>query len=84
MLNGLLGVPESSLGTDWEHTFYPNLPDNYSNGDPKFWRLYHHFGDGIGKYGKENDPLSRRIELYLIDCGVSPDEIAAFRRIMLE
>ena len=84
VLNGLLGVPEHSLGTDWEHTFYPNLPDNYANGDPNFWRLYRHFTDGFAKYGTEDDPLSRKIELYLIDCGITPEEIASFRSIMLE
>lgn len=84
VLNGLLGVPEHSLGTDWEHTFYPNLPDNSAGGNPNFWRLYRHFADGFSKYGNENDPLSRKIELYLLDCGIQPEEIAEFRRIMLE
>jgi len=84
VLNGLLGVPEHSLGTDWEHTFYPNLPDNSAGGDPNFWRLYRHFADGFSKYGSENDPLSRKIELYLLDCGIKPEEMAAFRKIMLE
>ena len=84
VLNGLLGVPEHSLGTDWEHTFYPNLPDNSAGGNPNFWRLYRHFADGFSKYGSESDPLSRKIELYLLDCGIKPEEMAAFRKIMLE
>ena len=38
----------------------------------------------VAKYGKEGDSWQKRIELYLLDCGVTPDEIATFRSIMLE
>ena len=34
--------------------------------------------------GKPGDSLQRRIELYLLDCGVTEKEIEAFRSIMLE
>ena len=43
-----------------------------------------HFDAGFAKYGKPGDALQRRIELYLLDCGVTEEEIAAFRSIMLE
>ena len=74
VLNGVLGVGRSELETDWEATFYPDIPPN----GPKS------LSDGFAKYGQEGDSWNRRIELYLIDCGITTDEIASFRSIMLE
>jgi protein-tyrosine phosphatase len=82
VMNGVLGVDRHELETDWESTFYPNIPD--ANPDPGFWCRESHFNDGFGKYGKDGDSWNRRIELYLLDCGVTKDEIEAFRSIMLE
>ena len=70
------------LEADWESTFYPRIPD--ANPDPHFWCRESHFNNGFSKYGKEGDSWNRRIELYLLDCGVTQDEIKAFRSIMLE
>ena len=81
VLNGVLGVDRHEMETDWESTFYPNIPD--ANPDPNFWCRESHFNDGFSKYGKEGDSWNRRIELYLLDCGVTEDEIAQFRSIML-
>ena len=78
----MLGVDRRELETDWESTFYPRIPD--ANPDPDFWCRESHFNDGFAKYGEEGDSWNRRIELYLLDCGVTADEIAAFRSIMLE
>ena len=82
VLNGVLGVDRHDLEVDWESTFYPKIPDE--NPDPKFWCRESHFNDGFSKYGKEGDSWNRRIELYLLDCGVTEAEIATFREIMLE
>ena len=82
VLNGILGVDRHELETDWESTFYPRIPD--ANPDPKFWCRESHFNKGFSKYGKEGDNWNRRIELYLLDCGVTKEEIEAFRSIMLE
>ena len=82
VLNGVLGVDRHELETDWESTFYPRIPD--ANPDPNYWCRESHFNEGFAKYGKEGDSWNRRIELYLLDCGVTADEIAAFRSIMLE
>ena len=82
VLNGVLGVDRHELETDWESTFYPRIPD--ANPDPKFWCRESHFNNGFSKYGKEGDSWNRRIELYLLDCGVTKEEIKAFRGIMLE
>ena len=83
VLLGVLGVDRHDIETDWESTFYPNIPDgNDASKDP--WRRESHFNDGFAKYGKEGDNWNRRIALYLLDCGVTKEEIAAFRAIMLE
>ena len=36
------------------------------------------------KYGKDGDTWQRRIELYLMDCGITEAEIARLRSILLE
>ena len=82
VLNGVLGVSRHDIEVDWESTFYPNIPDE--NPDPNYWCRESHFNNGFSKYGKEGDSWNRRIELYLLDCGVTEAEIAAFRDIMLE
>lgn len=74
VLNGILGVSRSELETDWEATFYPDIPQNGPKG----------LSDGFAKYGKEDDGWNRRIELYLLDCGITEDEIESFRSIMLD
>jgi len=82
ILLGVLGVDRHDMEVDWESTFYPKIPD--ANPDPNFWCRESHFNEGLSKYGEEGDSWTRRIELYLLDCGVTEDEIAAFRAIMLE
>ena len=82
VLNGILGVSRQELETDWESTFYPMVPDD--NPDGNYWRRLSHLDHGFSKYGKDGDSWSRRIELYLQDCGVTEAEMRAFREIMLE
>lgn len=85
VLNGVLGVPKHDLETDWEATFYPKLPElekGYTG--PGYWRREQAFDEGFAKYGDKDTPWNKRIELYLLDCGVTPEEIAAVRDIMLE
>ena len=69
-------------GCERKSTFYPRIPD--ANPDPNFWCRESHFANGFAKYGKEDDSWTHRIELYLLDCGVTKEEIATFREIMLE
>ena len=84
-LNGILGVERHLLETDWESTFYPTLPEMWSDyRDHTFWCGEWHFDDGFGKYGDANTPWNKKIELYLLDCGVTAEEIAQFRAIMLD
>lgn len=82
VLNGVLGVSRQELETDWESTFYPRIPDE--NKDPAFWCRVSHLTDGFSKYGDAGTSWCDRIVLYLKDCGITDDEIAAFRKIMLE
>ena len=82
VLLSVLGVARHDVETDWESTFYPNIPDDVHDA-PKYWCRESHFNQGFGKYGGENDTWNRRVELYLLDCGVTKDEIECFRSIML-
>ena len=82
VLLGVLGVDRHDIETDWESTFYPNIPDG-NPPDKDAWRRESHFNDGFAKYGKAGDSWNRRIVLYLLDCGVTKEEIGAFREIML-
>ena len=84
VLLGTLGVSQHDIETDWESTFYPNIPDDLHEKEPDFWCRESHLTDGIAKYGDEGDSWQRRCELYLLDCGVTQEEIARLREILLE
>lgn len=81
VLNGVLGVSRQELETDWESTFYPRIPDESRNAN--FWCRMSHLVNGFSKYGDVNMPWCDHIVLYLKDCGITDDEIATFRNIML-
>jgi len=83
VLNGVLGVSRQELETDWESTFYPRIP--YKDDKGNFvCNSEGHFDEGFSKYGAEGDSWNRRIERYLLDCGIREDEIEKFRSIMLK
>ena len=85
VLNGVLGVDRHELETDWEATFYPTLSEMRKDyKDHSYWCGEWHFNDGFSKYGDANSTWNERVELYLLDCGVTKEEIAKFRSIMLE
>jgi len=52
--------------------------------DPGSWRSLSPLDKGFANYGAEGERLQRRIELYLLDIGITPDEIATFKSIMLD
>lgn len=83
VLNGVLGVSRRELETDWESTFYPEIPGTTTGAWADYWCREQYFAEGFSKFGKDDDSWTRRIELYLISCGVTESEIAAFRKIML-
>ena len=82
VLNGVLGVSKHDLETDWESTMYSGKMDSQTKAFLERGNSQH--DEGFAKYGKDGDSLMRRIELYLLDCGVTEGEIKAFRAIMLE
>ena len=85
ILCGVLGVSKHDAEVEWEATFYPELPEmTKDHAGPNAWRTKLHFDEGFGKYGDADTSLQRRIELYLLDCGVTQEEIERFRSIMLE
>ncbi|MBR0056868.1 MAG: tyrosine-protein phosphatase [Kiritimatiellae bacterium] len=82
-LLAVLGVAPHEIETDWESTFYPNIPDDIHENEPDFWRRESHFTDGFAQYGDKGDTLQRRAERYLLDCGITEEEIARIREILL-
>lgn len=76
ILNGLLGVSKEDLSRGWELSWYAAL--NYAERfDPMLQTLKK-------EYGKPEDPIHKKIEAYLYENGVTPEEVAKFREIMLE
>lgn len=79
LLNCVLGVSRHDAETDWESTFYPAFPKER---DGILGEV--HFYNGISAYGKADDTWQHRVELYLLDCGITKKEIDIFREIMLK
>ena len=88
VLNGVCGVAKEDLERDWESTFYPDIPEVLENvsgvpfSDGTYWRGSHHFDKGFAKY--PGATLKEKIEAYLADCGVTQDEIAQLRSVLVE
>ena len=69
-------VPEDDLCRDWEATVF-------ADGGPKFTSdRIRRLLDCLATF--PGDTLQARIEAYARSCGVTDEEIAAFRRLMLE
>ncbi len=75
LLNGLLGVAEDDLCRDWEATIFSDSGTKFTS--DRIVRLL----DYLKTY--PGNALQSRIEAYARNCGVTDDEIAAFRRLML-
>ncbi len=85
VLLGICGVSKHDLEVDWESTFYPTVHGvREENAKRKDWRGSHWFDEGFAKYGTPESSLRERIELYLLDCGVTREEIEKVRELMLE
>ena len=86
VLNAVLGVERHDLEVDWESTFYPSPLTEVAARVAKgpFWRAKEHFDRGFSRYGNADTPWNDRVVLYLLDCGVTKEEIERFRAIMLE
>lgn len=75
VLNGVLGVEKDELEKDWEIT---------ANSYFKYKHMFDDLAGGFDRFGASDDPLYKKIEAYLLKIGIKPEEIAAFRAIMLE
>ena len=75
LLNGLLGVEEDDLCRDWEASLFSDPGVSFSSS--RLQRLLAYLRKQPGQTMKE------RIENYARGCGISDEEIAAFRAIML-
>jgi len=84
VLNGVLGVKQHELETDWESSYYPNIPYKVGGGEKLRSDCARRISNGFGAYGDAKTSMTDRIVLYLKDCGITDKEIAAFREIMLE
>ncbi len=76
LLNGILGVPEDDLCRDWEASIFSDSGEKFSPD------LLQRLLAVLNAY--PGDTLRARIEVYAKSCGVTEDEIASFRRLMLE
>ena len=76
LLNGLLGVEEDDLCRDWESSVFSDAGMKFTS--DRIQGLIDYLRNMPGK------TLQERIEAYAKGCGITDQEIAAFRRIMLE
>lgn len=76
LLNGLLGVSEDDLCRDWEVTAFGDSALSLSS--DRIVRLLDYLHTLAG------DDVNGQIESYVRSCGVSAEDIARFREIMLE
>ena len=84
VLLGILGVPEHDALVEWEHTFYPKMPDFRKDFSKSYWRREQHLHNGLKKYSGENATFKERSEAYLLDCGVTREELDKIRSILLD
>ncbi|MBQ9503228.1 MAG: tyrosine-protein phosphatase [Lentisphaeria bacterium] len=79
LLLGVLGLEDEEMLTEFELTSF----SLYGKRSRKGW-VFKCTLDELAKYGRKADPLRRKAELFLLDCGVSQADIAAIRNIFLE
>ena len=76
LLNGLLGVPEDDLCRDWEASIFSDTGMTFSS--ERIVQLLDYLKTMPG------ETMRDRVEAYVRSCGVTAEEIAAFRSIMLK
>ena len=76
LLNGLLGVSEEDLCRDWEMSVFSGVGAQFRS--DRIERLVAYLNKRPGR------TLREKIESYARGCGITDEEIAAFRAIMLE
>jgi hypothetical protein len=78
LINGLLGVPEEKLFEDYEISSLSIFPRHRNLDYFRKWR------ETIAAYAPRGANVQKQIECYLQAIGVSKEEIAAIRDILLE
>ena len=86
VLGGLLGLDENTLMMEYELSVFSYWGTNggtkYNDGLRKqIHDTYLYIHDN---YGDANDSFSEKVELFLLEIGVTAEEIASIREIMLE
>lgn len=85
VLLAVLGVPQDEIDRDWATTsFLPESAFLPLGATLKFFQTsrYEKISLNLARY--PGGSLRERVEAFLIDCGVTADEIERFRTIMLE
>ena len=84
LILGLLGVDEDTLHREYYASFFSTAgafdADEFTLLVQNMGRLSH----GLDAYGDRDDTLQQKIEAYLLDIGVTAEEIASIREILLE
>jgi hypothetical protein len=84
LLLGLLGVDEDTLRHEYFASFFSQEGHFDEAEFPLLVTNINRMLTEMNAYGDKNDPLSEKIELYLLDIGVTPEEIRSIWNIWLE
>jgi hypothetical protein len=84
LILGLLGVDEDTLRHEYYASFFSTQGAFDPNEFPLLITNMNRLVKGFEDYGDEDDTLQQRIQAYLLDIGVTEEEIASIREIWLE
>jgi len=79
MLSAVLGVKADDLFSDYEFTSLSIWGKRSIRSD-----LFQAFLTELDTYGAPSDSINQKCEAFFLSCGVTPEEINTFRRIMTE
>jgi hypothetical protein len=84
LILGLLGVDEDTLHREYYASFFSEQAAFDPSEFPLLVINMKNLNRGLDKYGDADDTLSQKIEAYLLDIGVTAEEIASIRALLLE
>ncbi|MBQ6619040.1 MAG: tyrosine-protein phosphatase [Thermoguttaceae bacterium] len=79
LLKGILGVSDNDLCADYELTTLTIFGIRYIHTE-----LFEGMLEQLNRYGTAEEPMSVKCERFLLDIGVTPEEIESIRAILLE
>lgn len=79
LLSAVLGVKKEDLYADYEFTSLSIWGKRSVTSD-----LFQAFWNELNTYGNPNDSIQQKCELFLLSCGITPEEIHTIRQIMTE